>query len=96
MNLILKEFRTWRGCELHTLTYMSDDENSPENLAWLSELEEARGGHKDFSQCIAFKSDFRSPKGGGGGWLPDFEYTDCQWWLARSEGGEWKLMTWGY
>ena len=24
------------------------------------------------------------------------EYTDWQWWLARSEGGDWELLTWGY
>ena len=24
------------------------------------------------------------------------EYTGWQWWLARSNGGKWKLMTWGY
>ena len=26
----------------------------------------------------------------------DTEYTGWKWWLARSDGGEWKLMTWGY
>ena len=26
----------------------------------------------------------------------DEEYTDWPWWLARSDGGEWKLMTYGY
>ena len=48
-----------------------------------------------FTQCIMFDSSFRSPKEGGGAWEPDTEYT-WSWWLARSDGGEWKLMTWGY
>ena len=48
-----------------------------------------------FTQCIAFKSSFRSPKNGGGAWEANEEYT-WSWWLARCEGGEWKLMTWGY
>ena len=26
----------------------------------------------------------------------DREYTDYQWWLARSEVGAWELLTWGY
>ena len=48
-----------------------------------------------FTQCIAFESSFRSPKKGGGAWEANEEYT-WSWWLARSEGGEWNLMTWGY
>ena len=35
-------------------------------------------------------------KTGAGVWNPDFEYTNRRWWLARTEGGEWKLITWGY
>ena len=34
-------------------------------------------------------------KNGGGAWNANEEYT-WSWWLARSEGGTWKLMTWGY
>jgi len=37
-----------------------------------------------------------SPKEGGGAWEPDYEYSDWQWWLARTDGGEWQLITWGY
>ena len=29
-------------------------------------------------------------------WNEDYEYTDWQWWLARSDGGKWKLVEWGY
>ena len=45
-----------------------------------------------------FECDFHSPKSDAdaGGLIVDEEYTDWQWWLARSEGGRWKLMTWGY
>lgn len=46
-------------------------------------------------KCISFDSSFRSPKNGGGAWNANEEYT-WSWWLARSEGGTWKLMTWGY
>ncbi len=39
---------------------------------------------------------FSLAKKGGGAWTADEEYTDWQWWLARSDGGQWKLMSWGY
>lgn len=96
IRLIQKEFNTWDGCELHSISYMSDDECNAENIAWMNELEAANDAKEKFSQCIVFVSSFHSPKKGGGAWNPDEEYTDWQWWLARSENGEWKLMTWGY
>ena len=72
--MIRKEFDTWDGCELHSISYGSDDACSADNIAWMNELEAANDAQETFSQCILF-------------W---------QWWLARSEGGAWKLMTWGY
>lgn len=50
----------------------------------------------EFTQCIEFVSDFHSPKAGGGAWEMDSEYTAWQWWLARTDNGEWNLITWGY
>lgn len=50
----------------------------------------------EFTQCIEFVSDFHSPKAGGGAWEMDYEYTAWQWWLARTDNGEWNLITWGY
>lgn len=94
--VIRKEFDTWDGCELHSISYGSDDACSAENIKWMNELEAANDAQETFSQCILFKSNFHSPKNGGGAWNADQEYTDWQWWLARSEGGAWKLMTWGY
>ncbi len=94
--VIRKEFDTWKGCELHSITYGSDDECTMENLKWMNELEAANDAQETFTRCILFKSSFHSPKKGGGAWNADQEYTDWQWWLARSENGQWKLMTWGY
>lgn len=96
IDLIKKEFNTWDGCELHSISYSSDDECSESNVAWMNELEEANDAKETFTQCIMFRSNFHSPKKGGGAWNADEEYTGWQWWLARSEGGQWKLMTWGY
>ncbi len=94
--VIRKEFDTWDGCELHSISYGSDDACSAENIRWMNELEAANDAQETFSQCILFKSDFHSPKKGGGAWNADQVYTDWQWWLARADGGTWKLMTWGY
>lgn len=95
IDVIKKQFRSFVGCELHSLSYMSDEEcNDADNVKWMNELR-TEGQKEAFTQCIAFHSSFRSPKDGGGAWEADQEYT-WSWWLARSEGGQWKLMTWGY
>lgn len=94
--LIEAEFNTWDGCALHSITYGSDDACSAENVAWMNDLEAANDAQETFTQCILFTSNFHSPKEAVGAWEPNTEYTDWQWWLARSDGGDWKLMTWGY
>ena len=98
IRLIRQEFDTWTGCELHSIHYVSDESCNEENLAWMNELAAARGQDATFTQCIFFESSFHSPKKGedAGAWNPDEEYTGWQWCLARTEGGPWKLMTWGY
>lgn len=96
IKLIEEEFYTWEGCQLHSITYSSDSECNAENIAWMNELAKANGLADNFTQCIMFKSDFHSPKIDSGAWNPDEEYTDWQWWLAREEEGNWKLLTWGY
>lgn len=48
--------------------------------------------HPDMSQI-------HSPSGAdteGTAWEPDTDYEDYSWHLARTDGGEWKLLTWGY
>ena len=85
-------FASFEGCELHSLTYGGDWANSEENIAWMNELDEGQG----YTQVIAFLSDFHSPAAGGGAWEPDTEYKNWQWWLARTEGGDWNLLSWGY
>lgn len=95
IDVIKKQFRSFVGCELLSLSYMSDEEcNGADNVEWMNELR-TEDQKEAFTQCIAFHSSFRSPKDGGGAWEADQEYT-WSWWLARSEGGQWKLMTWGY
>lgn len=88
-------FDTWEGCELHSLSYSSDGIcTSEENIAWMNDLEKANDNEQVFTQCIMFDSSFHSPKKRADAWNPDEEY-EWTWWLARREGGEWKLMTFG-
>ncbi|MCU0081163.1 hypothetical protein [Extibacter muris] len=96
IKLIKDEFGTWGGCKLHSITYSSDDDCNAENIAWMNEMARENDLTDKFTQCIMFKSDFQSPKNGDGAWNADGEYKDYQWWLARAEGGKWKLLTWGY
>ena len=90
--LIRKEFNSWEGCELHTIEYVGDECNSDENIDWMNTLEEGQS----FTQCIEFTSSFHSPVEGGGAWEADEEYENWGWYLARSDGGDWHLLTWGY
>ena len=91
---IHEEFDSW-GCELIDIRYAGDECASQENLDWARSLDE----EADYAQCIEFLMDFHSPKEedlGGTAWDPDSDYTDYQWWLSRSEGGEWEVFNWGY
>lgn len=99
IQTIMNEFHNWKGCEMHSIRYGSDQTCSEgDNLSWMQELENANDNKETFTECIMFECDFHSPKSDAdaGGLNVDEEYTDWQWWLARSEDGPWKLMTWGY
>ena len=96
--VIKEEFRKdFLGCELHTITYVSDDECSESNLRWMNELGDAQEVKEHFTQCIYFESSFHTAKHepSGSGLEDDCERTHWGWYLARSDDGEWKLMTWG-
>ena len=75
IQLIEEEFNNWDGCELHSITYSSDEECNADNIAWMNDLEEANDAKETLTQCIMFTSDFHSPKKGGGVWNADREYT---------------------
>lgn len=94
IDVIKKQFLLFDGCELHSLSYMSDEVcNNEDNIDWMNDLR--TDDNEVFIQCIAFESSFRSPKKASGEWEPNKEYT-WSWWLARSKDEEWKLMTWSY
>lgn len=96
LEMVWQEFTSWKGCEMHAIRYAGDECNSEENIKWMNELKEG----KNYTQCIEFLSDFHSPVEDeelkDTAWEKDKEYTDYQWYLARTDGGDWELLTWGY
>lgn len=91
IEVIEKEFSSWKGCELHSITYMGD-EICRSNIDYCNQLQKGAG----FDECIVFESSFHSPINGGDGWEADEEYTGWSWFLARKDNGAWTLLTWGY
>ena len=92
-------FGTWQGCTMLDIRYYGDECNNTENLKWMNELREARKiDDKKFTQCIGFLSDFYTSKDAANHttFNPESEYKNWQWWLARTDGGDWQLLTFGY
>lgn len=96
--LITDQIGKWEGVELTGLRYAGDEAVTEENLAWINSLEGADSANP-FTQVIEFVSDFHVGADIDQTVLtlePDTDYTDYQWWLARTEGGDWQLMSSGY
>lgn len=96
--LIRDQIGQWEGVELQNVRYAGDEAVTEENLAWLNSLEGA-DSENPFTQVIEFVTDFHVSADIDQTVLtlePDTDYTDYQWWLARTEGGEWQLMSMGY
>ena len=87
-------FASWKGCELHSLRYAGDECCTEENIAWLNSHE---GVTEKYTQVAEFLGSFHSPvESGLSAWEPDYEYTDYQWWLGRTENGGWEIVDSGY
>lgn len=65
ISLIETTFATWKGCELHRISYISDEECNADNIAWMNDLRAPDDMQETFTECIAFTSEFHSPKKGG-------------------------------
>ncbi|MBO4894489.1 MAG: hypothetical protein J5562_06220 [Clostridia bacterium] len=81
---VKEKFKELKGCKLFALTYAGDEES-------LSEYDYS----EDYDQAIVINSVFLSPFFGGGAWNAREIYT-WHFILMRSQGGEWKLLTYGY
>lgn len=88
---IMKVFSSWKGCEMHEISF-TDDQTCKDNLSYINSL----GMDEKYVDCLVFTSSFHSPKEGGDAWEPDYEYEGWQWFLGRTEDSDWKLLTWGY
>ncbi len=99
-SMILKEaaiqvkcrFAAFDGCEMKSLRYAGDACNTEENIKWLNEMDE----DNEYVQVVEFLSDFHVTEDAKTTFNPGQDYTDYQWWLARTEDGGWQLLTWGY
>ncbi len=96
VEAIKAQFEEFEGCELFSIRYAGDEANTEENNKWMNELAPGKGKEGNYTQVAEFLSDFHSPVEAAGAWEADTDYSDWQWWLARSEGGDWDILTWGY
>ena len=56
IEIIKKQFALFEGCELHRLSYMTDEEcNNADNIEWMNDLR-TDDNKEAFTQCIAFES----------------------------------------
>ena len=95
-NVIMEQFDDWGWGTLLSLKYDGDEANSQENLDWLNQHDRADPAHP-FTQCVKFVSDFHTNPGADqGAFTADADYTDWQWFLGRSDGGDWVLVDMGY
>ena len=90
IKLIKDQFYSWEGCKLYSI-YYTDDSFCQREIEYVNTLADEG---VTYTECIVFRTRFRSPVFGGGAWNANFEY-DWSWYLARTEGGEWDLLTWG-
>ena len=90
ITLIKDRFYSWEGCKLYSI-YYTDDSFCQREVDYVNTL--ADDGVV-YTECIVFRTRFRSPIFGGGAWNANSEY-DWSWYLARTDGGDWELLTWG-
>ena len=75
--------------DLKSVTYKGDERSASE-LEYVNSLE--RGV---FDECAVFGSLFHTSKDATGAWEPDADYT-WEFFLARADGGDWEVVTFGY
>lgn len=91
-KVVKAKFNTFEnGCRLYSLTY-AGDETAERELEYYNIRSENGTVYAD---CLVFNSIFRSPRHASGGWNSNEIYT-WTWTLARTEGGNWELINYGY
>lgn len=89
---IFSEFRGYDGCILDSITYLGD-EISREELKYCNSLAD----EKTYDECIVFTSVYHTSQFINDPVLEAGETIEgWDWYLARTNGGEWDLVTYGY
>ena len=87
------KFAFWGNVDLKSIRYAGDEAVTAEKLAWLNE----QNADGSYTQAVEFLMDFHTPEDVGELTLKaDSDYTDYQWWLARTADGGWEIVTFGY
>lgn len=87
------QFAFWGDVDLKNIRYAGDEAVTEENIKWLNEL----APDANYTQAAEFLMDFHTPKEIGElTFNPDADYTNYQWWLARTADGGWEIVTFGY
>jgi len=97
VEIINQKLREWK-CTPLKIQYGGDELNNAENIAYMNDLAEGHGFNREFSACMVFFTDFRSPKDDGtlSAWNYDTDYKNYSWYFGFYSDGTWKLLTWGY
>ncbi|MBE5969981.1 MAG: D-alanyl-D-alanine carboxypeptidase family protein [Lachnospiraceae bacterium] len=92
MLAIKCKFAAFPGCELLSIDYAGDEAVTDENLEWLNTVSQGAS----YTKIVKFTMDFRTESENTGTLNPDSEYNDYEWWLAKEDGGDWEVVTFGY
>ena len=90
-DLVKDRINSYEGCMLFLIKYQGDTV-SQNNLDYCNQL--AKDG-KIYTDCMVFKSYFRSPIKNSGAWNPNELYT-WSYYLACTSDGPWEIVTCGY
>ena len=87
------KFAFWGDVDLKSIKYAGDESVTDENLKWMNEI----NPDANYTQVAEFLMDFHTPDDVGEmTFNADSDYTDYQWWLARTDDGGWEIVTFGY
>jgi len=87
------KFAFWGDVDLKRIKYAGDESVTDENLKWMNEI----NPDANYTQVAEFLMDFHTPDDVGEmTFNADSDYTDYQWWLARTDDGGWEVVTFGY
>ena len=87
------QFAFWGNVDLKSIRYAGDEKATDEMLKKMNEV----NPDGKYTQVAEFLMDFHTPKDVGDTTLKaDSDYTDYQWWLARTADSGWEIVTFGY